>query len=1116
MNKSSVFTRIMLGGILPTVLIFASVIMLIGNAVYTTGVNSETSMAILRAEQTTQYLSGRFSHLPNLLNLTSELLLRIDRSTPGAEQEADDILLMFLDSHPDIYNAWFAFEPGVFRENSRFTKSYIQYTPGMVEEIFDMDDDILDDPEESPWYNFPLSTGELFLDGLDYYDYGDGGGNILTAAVTYPIIQKDGRIIGCVGFDVLLGDSAFQLISQFEIENERKILIISEDGTIIYSGSNEEIGADMSDYPFEDIDRIFQAMEEDAGFTEEGYSPFYNKKSLLGLYPISVESNRSRSYFYMDMPVDALHKDADRTTRMIGCASIASLILAVIILFIIAKNIVRPIRSITESAHKIAGGDADGVVLYAVNENEKTNNEVHILGAAINKMLLQLNETQKLKLETLELKHKKEKAETEAQAKGDFLARMSHEIRTPMNAIIGITELVLREEISPAVYEHVRGIKNAGSNLLSIINDILDFSKIESGKLEIIPTEYIFASLINDVINIIRIRTAENPVFFVVNLDSAIPSNLVGDEVRVRQILLNLLSNAVKYTVEGFISLTIDGEMREDNTVLLNIEVSDSGIGIRPEDINKLFGDFVQVDMASHKGIQGTGLGLAITRSLCLAMGGDISVYSEYGQGSTFTVRLPQKFHEYEKFASVENPSEKKVLLYEPRGIYADSIACSIDNLGVECVLVREREKFYEALKSTVYPFVFVSSFLFKDTKKMVRELGVSPNLVLLAEYGEVDAEKNIKTIAMPVHSISIANILNDVTDSAGYGGSEDVGITFSATTARVLIVDDISTNLKVAEGLMAPYNMRIDTCMSGEAAIEMVKSDEYDLIFMDHMMPEMDGVEATRRIRALGGEYYSRLPIIALTANAISGVKEMFIQNGMNDFLAKPIETSKLNSILEQWIPREKKEKQLARTARYSPAPFKINGLDVNAGIAATGGDTGHYIATLSLFCKDSAEKTGQIRDSMENEDMRLYVTYVHALKSALYSIGARGLSELARNLEAAGRNGDTDYIAQNTAAFLHDLEILLENIGKTVSEIKNSNPVQDIIDKTMLIRLKQALDEMDGITIEDVINRLRSQKLGEELNDMVEDIYQNILLLEYDEAQSVIDRLLNQLEGL
>jgi len=379
--------------------------------------------------------------------------------------------------------------------------------------------------------------------------------------------------------------------------------------------------------------------------------------------------------------------------------------------------------------------------------------------------------------------------EATSRYKSEFLARMSHEIRTPMNAILGMSELALREQELEHTREHVATIKKSGANLLSIINDILDFSKIESGKLEIIPMDYLFSSLIDDITNIIKIKILEAQLEFRIDIDSRIPKALFGDGARIRQVILNILNNAVKYTPAGFVSFTVKGTVVDADNMILTIEVTDSGRGIKEEDIGILFKDFVQLDLAKNRGIEGTGLGLAITQNLVRAMGGDISVRSEYGKGSTFTVTLPQ---------------------------------------------------------------------------------GVS-------------------------HKESI--------------GFESAVSVFKAPNAKVLVVDDVSINRTVAKGLLALYDIQVHTCESGEEAVEAVRAEEYDIVFMDHMMPGMDGIETTAVIRNLEGERFRKLPIVALTANAITGVEEMFLEKGLNDYLSKPINSQKLNNILVKWIPAEKLE---------------------------------------------------------------------------------------------------------------------------------------------------------------------------------------------------------------
>ena len=706
-----------------------------------------------------------------------------------------------------------------------------------------------------------------------------------------------------------------------------------------------------------------------------------------------------------------------------------------------------------------------------------------------------------------------DKTENALKAKNNFLAKMSHEIRTPMNAIIGMSELALREEKLTSAKEHVLTIKQAGANLLSIINDILDLSKIESGKLEIVPANYLFSSLVNDVINIIRMRVVDSKLRFVVNIDSSIPNALSGDETRIRQILLNILSNAVKYTKKGFISFSVTGEIRED-TVNLTIDVVDSGKGIKQEDIGKLFGDFIQVDLEANKGIEGTGLGLAITKNLTNAMGGDISVQSEYGKGSIFTITLPQKICSSEPMATVENPEDKSVLVYERRQIYADSMICNIDNLGVNCTRVKNDEELHKELKIKDYSFIFVTYVLLENVKKIQSELGSKAKIVALTGFGST-IENDLSTLAMPVYSISIANILNGVVDNTFAYNTTSSIVRFNAPKAKVLIVDDISTNLQVAEGLLLPYKMQIDLCLSGAEAVEAVKEKHYNLVFMDHMMPGMDGLETTKYIRELDGEYYQTLPIIALTANAVSGVKDMFLANGFNDFLSKPIDTIKLNAILEKWLPKEMQEKAKEEAKTHDDGDLngktiEIDGVDVRRGIAMTGGMVKNYLRTLAVFHKDGIQKINEIKKCLETDNYPLYTIYVHALKSAAANIGANEISEIAKALEVAGKQEDMKFIQSHNANFLIALQILLDNIGAVIST-KQENPVDNEVLTGKLIKLKEAIDVFDLDAIDAVTGDLQEFTQVPE----VEKILLNVLIGNHDEAMPIINLLLKETEN-
>jgi signal transduction histidine kinase/CheY-like chemotaxis protein len=530
------------------------------------------------------------------------------------------------------------------------------------------------------------------------------------------------------------------------------------------------------------------------------------------------------------------------------------------------------------------------------------------------------------------LQELKGEAEAANRTKSNFLASMSHEIRTPMNAITGMTELLLRSELSGEARGYAQDIKQAGNNLISIINDILDFSKIEAGKLEIIPVKYLFPSLINDSVNIIRMRIGEKPLRFFTNIDSAIPNGLTGDEIRLRQIILNLLSNAVKYTEKGHFSLSITVDRRTEKQIWLRIAVTDTGKGIKPEDLEKLFGDFVQVDSKKNRGIEGTGLGLAITKRLCVVMGGSITVESEYGKGSVFTAIIPQDIDSDIPFASVNEPEKKKVLVYESRIVYAKSVCWSLENMHVPHTMVTNPDDFAAALQREEWFFVFSGYGLYEKIESIMENTifqnGKKPSLALMVELGNESFIPNVRFVSLPLQCLSIANTLNGGADSRSYVDSRTGNMSrFTFPNARILVVDDISTNLKVALGLLAPYKAEVDTCLNGLQAIEHVKRSieekrEYDIVFMDHMMPEMDGIEATAKIREM--EMEKQIPIIALTANAVVGMREMFVEKGFNDFLAKPIDINKLDEMLSLWIPKEKREPAAANKKQEKPEAVK------------------------------------------------------------------------------------------------------------------------------------------------------------------------------------------------
>lgn len=726
---------------------------------------------------------------------------------------------------------------------------------------------------------------------------------------------------------------------------------------------------------------------------------------------------------------------------------------------------------------------------------------------------------EQIHLRTKELTLKTREAMDANNAKSAFLANMSHEIRTPMNAIIGMSELALQEPLTDPAYNKIMDIKHAGNSLISIINDILDFSKIESGKMEIVEGKYHLSSLLFDVINITQTRLLEKPISLIVNIDSRLPNQMIGDEIRIRQILLNLLTNGIKYTKEGYVSLDISGTMEQKNAIL-TICVKDSGVGIRKEDMAKLFSNFTQFDKETHKGIEGSGLGLAITKSLLQLMNGDIYVESEYGHGSTFTVSIPQTFQTYEPLAKVNHPESKKILIYEPNTLYADSLKKTFRNLDVNYLSAETMDELSGYLAKDQFDYIFVSTKLAGEAMQKAKQMNNNSKFMVLTDPSEgyTNVCSNCQLMVKPAYAIPIANRLNGLKDTITFKNIKRE-INFIAPDARILVVDDIPTNLKVAEGLLAPYKCIIDSCISGEASIALAQKYDYDIILMDHMMPGMDGMEATRLIRSLGHEKYQTLPIIALTANAITGTREMLLQGGMSDYLAKPIEIKKLYSIMKKWIPKEKQRNILKQDSVKTNAPRyqphynislpSIKGMDMMKGLSRFEGSMDAFKKVLDSFVIHIPPVLVQLQETQH--DLKAYTILVHGLKSSCQSICAEDTGRLSELLETAAKANDIQFVRNNNEKLIrmtqHLIEQLLDFLDDPAEESKKlhkSTPDNEILQKILKTCDNYDLDAME-------LNLTELEKYSYETNsDLVQWLRKQVDNLEYDAIKA---RLMKEL---
>lgn len=706
------------------------------------------------------------------------------------------------------------------------------------------------------------------------------------------------------------------------------------------------------------------------------------------------------------------------------------------------------------------------------------------------------------------LRETAQKAEKAEHSKSEFLANMSHEIRTPMNAIIGMCELALRERnVSEAVREYCIQIQNSGRSLLAIINDVLDFSKIESGKMELIEDEINLASTLNDVINMTMTRMGDKNLELVVHVDTDIPKGIVVDENRLKQVMINLLTNAVKYTPEGVITIRVS-KIDRDYGINLNFSVEDSGIGIQKENLEKLFSSFQQVDSKKNRSVEGTGLGLVITKRLLSSMGGFIKVKSVYGKGSTFSFVIPVKVSNPEPFISVKDNEAINAVTYIDVTKYAnmatkERYGTFFEEIGDSLKVKNEMCYNFEDLKKKIdngdITHCFIAKEEFLANKKFYENIADKICVTLIQNRRDaVEVPANIRCVYKPVYELPLAAIFNNESMIVNLHDAKSGGISFTAPRARVLIVDDNIINLEVAVGLMQPYKMQVLTVESGKDAIRVLNSKDFDLVFMDHMMPEMDGVETTQLIRARDEEYYKKLPIVALTANAVGGARESFIANGFNGFLAKPIELSALDRILKQFLPPDMIVKQSGKTADGAANDTKMllnesedekNVIDVETGVFYTGGTKDAYLSILGLFVKKGDEKCETIQSLYEAKEWKNYVIEVHALKSTSLSLGAKNLSALAKKLELAGKSGDYSVIEENQDELMRQYREVLET-GKSIVERNNKdNTADNNIQSDGAETITDNGDEAKAAT-EDKHNTERDEISADELLELISNL--------------------------
>ena len=883
----------------------------------------------------------------------------LDEDNPGLKQTAHEKLMHYA-GMLQINGVYFVID------NSLNEYARASGTPlDMFKPINTLDPELLYDS----WYFETLESEFDFTLNLDI----DKVSDTARMWINYKVIY-DGKPIG-VTCSALQFDDVFEEIFGVYDDNSVRGLIIDHNGfvqidsampdpTLLTTGMEtlDDIDKphilDLIDYDDIFVSAINRHLDEIKPHSDVRIEPEVLKLSnglYMSIAPI-VSTNWLKVTFYDS---GSLYNSMNLLTPLL-VVTIAFVFYIITSTMLINRLVFKPLNSLTRS---LSVSENDSSKLFGLGRDD----EIGELARETKHSWDHLNDrTKELRDTAMQLEIAVLEATSANAAKSTFLANMSHEIRTPMNALLGLTEILIEHEDLPdEIEEGLEKMYNSCDLLLGIINDILDFSKIEAGRLDIIPAQYNVASMINDSAQLNIMRINEKPIDFDLQIDESIPAKLIGDELRLKQILNNLLSNAFKYTEKGTVTLSLTSEViRNSQGIILTISIRDTGHGMSKEQLGKIFDEYSRFDHKTNHTIEGTGLGLAITQSLISLMGGEIHVESKPGFGSLFVVRIPQQ-------------------------------TVSSEVLGKELTenLQRFRENYITGRKRS-----------------------------------------HIKRDPMP------------------YGS--------------VLIVDDVETNLYVAVGLMKLYKLQIETATGGREALDLVTSGKkYDVIFMDHMMPDMDGIETTAKLRELG---YTA-PIVALTANAVVGQADMFLNNGFDEFISKPIDIRQLDTLLNILI-RDKQPPEIIENARKQ---------SLNTSSKSDEG-TQQKQVLIDSFLRDAGRAVPIIESMLQKNttaadgDFKNFTTAVHGMKSSLSNIGEPGLSEIAYTLENAGKAHDTDKINEVSPRFLEDLSKSISKLSslkvtddnkQEISIAADINVFKSIADFCSLYNRKGVLDLLAGI---------------------------------------------------
>lgn len=1029
--RYTIANKMLIAILLPVIIVFSTALWLLKEMVYEYAENSLIENLSINTAAAAVDIGGKLSDMLVLSHLVSDVIANTDMNIPEFRASINQNLKSILHTNKNIYSSWVIFDSAAFNANKagislpnpdgalppkRFmsifvrTHDYDNSGDDAVVESFDVpgDQNASDNEAAMRWHTATLNAGEFYFDDHFGRDYKDGQKKLLVNSYTHPIFRGS-QIIGYVGIDLKF-DQITAVIDNIKKNSGHVVVLYSSFGNVVHTSSDKYKDRHINDFGYENQAKIMQAISEGKPYYEKTFSPLLQKEAYIFFQPVKIGNLSKMWSVGMEVPVESVKSTAEIDSQKVVNIVVLGFIILIIAIYFRIRTIITPIKSITMAADAISQGDLE----YELPHYNKKD-EIGSLNTSLNMMIFQLKEKlqsernfsfeleKKVYERTRELEDMTDRADNAAMAKSQFLASMSHEIRTPMNAIMGMSELLLLEELNERQKHYAKDIKDSATGLLQIINDILDFSKIESGKLNLVKVHFNLHMLLENIGSIVTFAVKDGKINFYEEFSPDVPEYIIGDDVRIKQILVNILGNAVKFTSEGYVKLGVG--VKDSNLIFT---IKDTGTGIKEEEIPYIFSEFVQLDVRKNRAIKGTGLGLTITQDLVRMMSGSIEVTSTYGEGTTFQITIP-------------------------------------------------------------------------------------------FELGDKDLAE----------------------EAESFGGF------ISAPEAKILVVDDNEINLTVCKALLEICSIKCDTAISGYEAVILASTNDYDLIFMDHMMPGIDGIETTKRVRALGSNKVD-VPIIALTANAIAGARDLFLTSGLNDFISKPIDKKQFNQVLTKWLPKDKvvaakdivlspdrNKKETTVTAgqigSINPGGSQIikkaallEGLDVLLGLSRVEGLENVYEKNLKIFCHILPNAIERMLEYLQAGNLPDFKIQVHGLKGSLLNIGAVSASNKAKELELASQEGNIGFCMENIEELIAELKYYSEGLEEIfkISADQNFSSKENGSPGELAAQLEQAvtfLKDFDSDSALSIIESLRGYDYGQDVNGQLAEICNDIESFDY-----------------